>query len=107
MRRLDTATWMLFGEDDGEDAWRMRVVASARIFDQPDRDAGLEDSESTLRSGLQFRSAAPHNSAGSEFNASFHPTVMSLPTPFIANFPRSGAVVVSLVVVAQCADGQG
>ncbi|HEU4779510.1 MAG TPA: MipA/OmpV family protein [Steroidobacteraceae bacterium] len=49
---LDTATFVLMQGESGESRWRMRAVATARIFDQPNLRAGLEDRHSTVDIGL-------------------------------------------------------
>lgn len=51
---LDTAAWTLAGGERGDGAWRVRVLATARLFDQPDAAAGLEDRDSTLETGFEF-----------------------------------------------------
>ena len=49
---LDTATFVLTQGENRESRWRMRAVATARVFDQPNRRAGLEDRHSTIDMGL-------------------------------------------------------
>jgi outer membrane protein len=51
---LDTASFVLTQGERRETRWRMRAVATARIFDQPNRRAGLEDRHSTVDMGVDM-----------------------------------------------------
>ncbi|MBB6091209.1 outer membrane protein [Povalibacter uvarum] len=64
---LDTAAYQLFGGEAGETGWRVRALASARIFDQPKRNADLEKRHSTVDVGLESGAQGPWGSLNLQF----------------------------------------
>lgn len=56
---LDTAAFQLLSGEHGETGWRTRMLARARIFDQPAAAAGLEKRRSTLDAGFEVAAQGP------------------------------------------------
>jgi outer membrane protein len=63
---LDTAAFVLVGGKLAESDWRMRALATARVFDQPNRRAGLETRHSTVDVGLEVAAQGAWGSLGLE-----------------------------------------
>lgn len=63
---LDTAAFQLLAGESGDTGWRMRALARARIFDQPDARAGLDKRKSTLDAGLELAAQGPWGSLSLE-----------------------------------------